>query len=130
VAAVVLVGAVVLVALGRIERRSEQRHNVDGIARVRALVGGNVAHPADFRQSTGLSCLLYGGPQRVFALELCIDPSGRLVEAVDRRAPVSKFYSVTSEPSAARQRLDPGLVARLIAELAREAAAGAARGKG
>jgi hypothetical protein len=113
----VIVMAVVLVVVGRSERSSEQRHNLDGIAFIRSLVGTRVATPDDYRVSPDLYCLLYDSRGRVFALELCADQHGRLVEAVDRRGSVPVFYSVTSEPGVARDSISLGLVSREITKL-------------
>lgn len=116
-AAAVLVTAIVVVLVGRYERAAERRRNLDGIALVRSLVGSRIGHPDNYRVSTDLYCLLYAARQRVFALELCSDGQGRLVEAVDRRGTLPKFYSVTSEPRVAKERIDLRLFSRLIAKL-------------
>jgi hypothetical protein len=113
----VVVAFVVLIAVGRHERSSERDRNLDGIAMVRALVGNRIGHPDDYRVPAGLSCLLYPDHGRVFALELCIDSSGRIVEAVDRRASISTFYTVVYQPQIARQRLGVAFVSHLISGL-------------
>jgi hypothetical protein len=119
VAAVVLVVAVVLAVVGRHERASERNWNLDGIAAVRYLVGANLNHPLSYRVPAGLYCLIYGTPGRPFALELCVDGSGRILEAVDRRGSVPRFYSVTAEPAVANQRLPLSTVNRLLAKFKR-----------
>jgi hypothetical protein len=128
---VVLGGAVVaflvLILVGRLERSSERDYNLDGIAMIRALVGNRISHPDDYRVPTGLSCLLYPDHGRVFALELCIDSNGRIVEAVDRRGSVSVFYTAVYEPPIARQRLSVALVSHLIKGLQGESRVGAAK---
>lgn len=113
----VVVAAVVIVVVGRREHAAEQRYDLEGIAFVRSLVGARVAKPVNYRVESGLYCLLYAVRGRVFALELCSDAQGRLVEAVDRRGTLPIFYSVTSEPSVATERMDLRLVSRAIAKL-------------
>jgi hypothetical protein len=116
VAAGVLVVALALVVVGRRERMSERKSNLDGIAAVRYLVGSRIDHPVSYRVPAGLWCLIYGATGRPFAaLELCVDREGRLVEAVDRRGSVPRFYSVTSEPGVADERLPLSTVNRLLA---------------
>jgi len=115
--------AALLVIVGRAERASERRKELDGIALVRSLVGNKIAGPVNFRVSPDLYCLLYELRGRPFALELCADRYGRLVEAADRRGSVPVFYSVTSEPQVANERIDMHLVARAIARLEAEAKA-------
>lgn len=119
IAAAVLVVAVVLVVVGRHERASERNWNLDGIAAVRYLVGAKIDHPLSYRVPAGLYCLIYGTPGRPFALELCVNGAGRIVEAVDRRGSVPRFYSVTSEPGVADERLPLSTVNRLLATFKR-----------
>jgi hypothetical protein len=57
---------------------------------------------------------------RTYALELCFDSSGRIVEAVDRRGTTSKFYSLVEEPGAARLHADPKLIDSLLKKLEAE----------
>jgi hypothetical protein len=109
--------AIVIVVVGREERTSERRHDLDGIALVRSLVGRRIGSAVNYRVSSNLYCLLYSARRRVFALELCVDGQGRIVEAVDRRGTLPTFYSVAAEPTAANERLDLHLVSRLIAKL-------------
>jgi hypothetical protein len=109
--------AIVIVVVGREERASERRHNLDGIALVRSLVGKRIAAADNYRVSPDLYCLLYSARRRVFALELCSDRFGRIVEAVDRRGTLPTFYSITAEPEIANERIDLRLVSRLIAKL-------------
>lgn len=112
------VGAVVVAALvvvvGRWERSRERAHNLHGIELVRRLVGDRVSHPFDYRVSPGLTCLIYPTAASPIALELCVDPYGRIVEAVDRRGAYPAFYSVTSEPAVATLRLDPTAANRWV----------------
>jgi hypothetical protein len=115
----VLVAALALVAVGRHERASEREWNLDGIAVVRYLVGAGIDHPVSYRLPVGLRCLIYKRDGRPFALELCVDPYGRVVEGVDRRGSVPRFYSVTAEPGVADERFASSTVDRLLAGLKR-----------
>ena len=117
VATACALAAVVVVLVGRSERASERRRNLDGIAFLRSLVGPNLGKADDFRVGSGLYCLLYKANGRVFGVELCADQYGRLVEAVDRRGTLPVFYTVTAEPSVAPERLDMRIVSRTIKKL-------------
>jgi hypothetical protein len=83
VAAVVV--AVGLVVVGRWEGARSVRAEAARIDEVRAAAG-----PLDGSRLVGyrlaeLDCLLYRDGKNPYALELCFDPHGRLVEALDRR---------------------------------------------
>ena len=77
-----------LVAVGRWERSRHADEQNAGIARVRAAVGP--LDSPDSRRRSGSSrrfqCLLYSTRPQRFALELCVDRNGRVVEAIDRRS--------------------------------------------
>lgn len=116
-----IVVAVVLVAVigfGRWERSSEIGTENRGIERVRAVVG-----PLDqptlsgYRIHPNFDCLVYRRATNPFALELCADHTGRVVEAIDRRRAQRRIYSLRSDPGAATVRLDRGEVDRLIARM-------------
>jgi hypothetical protein len=118
---VAVIGAFLLVALGRHERGHEQAAMLNGIARVRAAIGPSLSHPSpkDYLYSPGRTCLLWGVGNRSYALELCIDGKGRVVESVDRRGTAPKFYSIVEEPGAARMTISPKLFASLVAGVQR-----------
>jgi hypothetical protein len=111
-----------LVVIGRQERSNEQAYMLDGIADVRAAVGPRLARPGpnNYRLEPGLSCLLYAANGRSYALELCDDAAGRIVQAVDRRGKFASFYSVAVDPQVARIRVDPALFPSLIEKVRRE----------
>jgi hypothetical protein len=118
-AAVVLAAALVVVGRWEGDRHSDAENR--GIARVRRLVG-----PLDspslsaFRLLPRFSCLVYRRSGEQFALELCMDRDGRVVEAIDRRSATPRIWSLREQPSAADVRVDRGEVDRLIKKLQAE----------
>jgi len=116
-AALIALGALVLV--GRSEGRRHAREENRGIAEIRALVGPLDSPSVDrYRLLTDFSCLLYGRHGNAFALELCIDAQGRVVEAIDRRARRHpRIFSIREDHSAATVRVDRAEVDRLIRRL-------------
>jgi hypothetical protein len=115
-AAVVVLAA--LVALGRWERSRNADEQVRGMERVLALVG-----PLDqralsgYRREPGFDCLVYRRGGNQFALELCVDGRGRIIEAIDRRRDDRRIYSLRSDPSASTARADRGEVDRLLRKM-------------
>jgi hypothetical protein len=117
VAALLVLGALVLV--GRSEGHRHAREENRGIAEIRALVGPLDQRSLDrYRLLPEFSCLLYGRNGNAFALELCIDADGRVVEAIDRRnRRKPRISSLREDPSAATVRVDRAEVDRLIKKL-------------
>ena len=99
VVCVVLAGAAA--AYGRVEGEHAVDVQQHGILAVRAAVGTRFPHPRQEVWDPGgrLDCLMYDVKGNIFALELCFDPAGRLVEAVDRRHG-ERIWSVRWDPSA------------------------------
>jgi hypothetical protein len=106
----VLAAVLVLVALvpvGRWERSRRADEQVRGMARVLAAVG-----PLDspslkaFRYLAQFHCILYRRGQNDFALELCVDQRGRLVEAIDRRSGEPEIWSLRDDPTRSTIYLD------------------------
>ena len=114
VAAAALV-AVLLVAVGRWERSRHADEQNDGIARVRQAVG-DLDSPslAGFRFLARVQCLVYERERNEFALELCVDRDGRVVEAIDRRSGTAKHWSLREEPELADVHVDRAEVVRLL----------------
>jgi hypothetical protein len=117
-----LAALAVLVVVGRSEGRRHARAENRGIAQIRALVGPLDSRSLDrYRLLPEFSCLLYGRDDNAFALELCIDGEGRVVEAIDRRnRRKPRIYSLREQPSAATLRVDRAEVDRLIRKLEHE----------
>ena len=86
--------------------------------RVRALIG-----PLDsptlsgYRVLPGFDCLVYRRGQNPFALELCVDPQGRVVETIDRRRYERRISSLRYEPSASTLHVNRGEVDRLLRKM-------------
>ena len=116
-AALLALGGLVLV--GRSEGRRHAREENRGIAQIRALVGPLDAPALDrYRLLPFFSCLLYRRGGNPFALELCVDAEGRVVEAIDRRnRRTPRIYSLREDPSAATVRVDRAEVDRLLRHL-------------
>ena len=115
-AALLVLGGLVLV--GRSEGRRHARAENRVIAQIRALVGPLDSPTLDrYRLLPEFSCLLYGRHGDPFALELCIDAQGRVVEAIDRRKGSPRIASLREDPSAATVRVDRPEVDRLIHNL-------------
>lgn len=109
----VVLGA--LVPLGRWERAHAAREENAGMRRTLALVG-RVGSPSlsGFRVFPAFDCLTYRRGTNPFALELCFDHAGRLIETIDRRTPTRHISSLREDPTRATTRVDPSLVHRLL----------------
>lgn len=95
-----------LVVVGRAERRHDYRVRNAEIARIRAVAeSGAAGLPTAYRTTPGFGCLIYGTKKKPFGIELCYDPAGRIVEAIDRRAaPIVHIATLRFVPSAATNR--------------------------
>lgn len=104
----------VLAGVGRWEHGRWVRGQVAGMERIRAAIG-----PLDSRSLVGyrvlpaFDCLVYRRGANPYALELCVDGAGRVVQAIDRRG-VRTYYSLQSDPTASTFRVDRGEVTRLL----------------
>jgi hypothetical protein len=112
--AIVLLG--VLVVVGRWEgRRHADKQNAK-ILRIREAVGRlDRPRPTGFRILNPFTCLTYGRGGNRYALELCVDGAGRVVEAIDRRSGTPRIGSLREDPGAATVRVDRREVDRLLA---------------
>jgi hypothetical protein len=114
-------GAVVVLALlvfvGRWERSRWISSQMRGVERIRAAIG-----PLDsprligYRVLPGFDCLVYRRGLNPYALELCVDPAGRVVQAIDRRRGRT-YYTVQAEPSASTITVDRRTVERLLRKM-------------
>ena len=67
-----------------------------------------------FRIFARFDCLVYERGRNDFALELCIDDRGRVVEAIDRRDGTAEVWSLRDDPSRSNVVVDRGEVNRLL----------------
>jgi len=115
---VVAVALAALVAVGRFERSHEATREVHGFRIVERLIG-----PLDsptlsgYRVLPGFDCLTYRRGGNVFALELCVDRAGRVVEAIDRRSFERRIWSLTFDPSRSTERVNRAEVDRLLRKM-------------
>ena len=117
-AALVVLAA--LVPLGRFEARHHARAENAELARIRALVGPLDRPPPDsyrLHVGIGFDCLLWDRQGNPYALELCFDARGRLIEAIDRRSGEPKIASLRDDPEAASVEVDRREVDRLLRRL-------------
>jgi hypothetical protein len=114
-AAAVLVAAVALVAIGRWERGQRASEENAGMHTVVQEVGP-IGSPSlrGFRILANFDCLVYRRGRVPYALELCIDDEGRLVEAIDRRSGEPHIWSLRDDPTRASVRFDRREVDRLL----------------
>lgn len=120
--ALLALGAVIVLALlvgaGRWERSREIDRQAAGFRKVQALVGPlDDATLSGYRRLPGFDCLVYRRGPNPYALELCVDPAGRVVEAIDRRTVDRKIWSLTFEPASSPVRVDRAEVDRLLAKM-------------
>lgn len=115
---VLLVFVAAVVAVGRWEGSREATREMHGFHIVQRLIG-----PLDsptlsgFRIFPAFDCLTYRRGANVFALELCVDHAGRVVEAIDRRQETRRVWSLRFHPSASTDRVDRTEVDRLLRKM-------------
>jgi len=108
---------VVAVVVGRWERQRWVGSQVRGMERVRAAIGPlDSPNLIGYRVLPAFDCLVYRRPANPYALELCVDSAGRVVEAVDRRHGRA-YYTLQAEPTASTFRVDRALVERLLVKM-------------
>ena len=107
---------VVAIPVGRRERSHEDAVQLARIAAVRQEVGAAIDQPSlrAYRADPGFLCLFYARGERYFALEVCYDPIGRLVETVDRRGPIAVYGSVAYRPEIAPVRVSTAEITRIL----------------
>ena len=115
---IVLIALVVLVALvpvGAWERERRADGESAGMRSVLEEVG-----PLDskelrgFRIFANFDCLVYERGRNDFALELCVEDHGRVVEAIDRRDGTPEVWSLRDDPSKSEVVVDRREVNRLL----------------
>jgi hypothetical protein len=121
VATAALVAALALVLIGRWEGKRHAREELAGLRTVLAAIGPLDQESLDaYRRGVGpgLDCLLYKRDANPYALEICVDGEGRVVEGYDRRGGSPKIWSIREDPSASTIRVDRARVTALIDRLA------------
>ena len=113
--------AALLVGVGRWEARHEADREMRGFRVVERLIG-SLDSPtlSGFRVFSAFDCLTYRRGRNVFALELCVDPTGRVVEAIDRRSYDRRIWSLRFDPSASTVRVSRVEVDRLLRKMGAE----------
>ncbi|MFN2628011.1 MAG: hypothetical protein ABR569_05155 [Gaiellaceae bacterium] len=114
-AGLVLVVAVAMTLVGRWERERWIDAQVGGMQRIERIVGP-LDQPAlsGYRVLPAFDCLVYRRGTNPYALELCFDRSGRLVEAIDRLEATRRISSLRSDPGASTIHGDRREVDRLL----------------
>jgi hypothetical protein len=118
IALAVVAAAVVLVFVGRWERSHRAHVQSSGMRGVLAEIGpldNKTLH--NFRYLSGFQCLLYTRGKDPFALEICADAQGRVVEAIDRRQNPPKIWSLRDDPTRSTVRIDRREFDKLLVEL-------------
>lgn len=114
--AIVVLG--LLVPVGRWERARAAREETAGMRRTLALVGRLDSRSlSGYRVLPGFDCLTYRRGTDPFALELCVDSSGRLVETIDRRTATRHVSSLRADPANSAIRVDRAEVDRLLSKM-------------
>lgn len=116
VAAVVVL--IALVAVGRWERSHEVHNQAAGMRSILRLIGP-LDNPtlAGFRVLPAFDCLTYARDRNALALEVCVDPAGHIVQAIDRRTPHRRFWTLQFEPSVSPVRVSWPEVQRLVRKM-------------
>lgn len=124
---VAVVGAVVLLALlaglGRWERERWISAQNEKIGEIVGLIGPNylVRTITDFwdeREWRRVHCLRYWYGGDPYALQVCFDERGRLIEAYDERSGTIEIADLGAEPTAAKYGIEPwrlNKIRRLVA---------------
>ena len=115
VAVASLLALAVLVALGSWERERRADRQSAGIRAVLSEVGTlDSGELRGFRIFVNFQCLVYERGRNDFALELCVDDDGRVVEAIDRRDGTPEVWSLRDDRSRSQVRVDRREVNRLL----------------
>jgi hypothetical protein len=106
-AAAVLAALAVVVVVGRWQENRDIAKQRRGMAAIFALAEHHPI-PDAWRIAPPFRCLLYRDDTNPFAYELCFDPYGRLVEAIDRRSHSPEVSSLRSQWPKASIKVDSG----------------------
>jgi hypothetical protein len=116
-AAGVVAAAFALVGIGRWERSHRADDQNRGIRQLVDEIGPlATSRPDLFRFLPQFQCLLYPRDADRFTLEICADPDGRVLEAIDRRGH-TRIWSLRDDPSRASVRIDRAAFDRWLVRL-------------
>jgi hypothetical protein len=117
-AALLALAVIALAPVGRWERGRMAAGEVRGMTRVLAEIGP-LDSPAlsGYRHFAPFDCLTYRRGEEPFALEVCVDGAGRVVEAIDRRSGDPKVWSLRNDREESTLRVDRAEVDRLLRKM-------------
>lgn len=114
IAAALVAAVAIVVVAGRVEVRHGDQVEMNEMRVVLAAVGDiRTAQPTGYRLGPP-NCLAYSTPVNRVGLQLCFDPTGRLVETVDRRPVQPVYASLAYDPSRSTIRFPQALIDRLL----------------
>jgi hypothetical protein len=114
----VVVVSLVLVGAGRLERSHHADIQNARIAKILAAVGPLESPTLDaYRVRGDFDCLIYRRGTNPYALEVCVDQRGRVLEAIDRRNGEPWVGSVREEKSLATNHVSRVRVERLLKKM-------------
>jgi hypothetical protein len=106
-----------LVEVGRFERGSWVDSQIRGMKRVRAAIGPlDSSSLIGYRVLSQFDCLVYQRGSNPYALEICVDGDGRVVQAIDRRHR-RVYYTLQAEPTASTFHIDETVVKQLLTKM-------------
>jgi hypothetical protein len=104
-----------LVPLGRWEGARHAEAQNRGMRETLALVGPlDSTALSGYRVLPDFDCLVYRRGDNPYALEVCVDAGGRVVETIDRRTFDRRIHSLREHPDASTVPVDRALVDRLL----------------
>lgn len=112
---IAVVALAALVAVANWERAARADEESDGMQRVLDEVGELDSDTLrGFRILANFQCLVYERGRNDFALEVCVDREGRVVETIDRRDGTPEIWSVRDDPTRSEIRVDRAQVDELL----------------
>jgi hypothetical protein len=107
--------ALVAAAVGNWERAGRADEQSAGMRGVVETVGALDSREfRGYRILANFQCLVYERGRNDFALEVCVDADGRVVEAIDRRDGTPEVWSLRDDPTRSDVRVDRTLVDELL----------------
>jgi hypothetical protein len=115
---IALVALVALIPIGAWERERRADGESAGMRSVLEEVGSlDSKELRGFRIFANFDCLVYERGRNDFALELCVDDHGRVVEAIDRRDGTPEVWSLRDDPSKSEVVVARSEVNRLLRQM-------------